>query len=241
MELKHDNYTEPLDRQIIQGFYQDIEQASTPTEISDITTNLFKKYSEFIKTFFSGRESEIKRIYEGIRNNSYPFNKIRMIDVNMAIHCYSDYFTGLLQFANKISDLRDSDSIAPESVSNTLGMVRDKDKAFVDSLFGGDRNPCAVVDLDTAMVTVEAFIQLDSNFDEFILATKSITNDAAVSNSKKYNNQVMDGIRVFVSSIGYYNFNCLSEIVKTYLNIVDSMTSRTPANGDKEVETYQLF
>ena len=132
MELKNNSYNETLE-QILSDFRQGVQQAVTPTEISTVTTQLFKGYSDFIKTFFCGRENEIKKIYEGIRNDSYPFNKITMIDVNMAIHCYSDYFTGLLQFANKISDLKDSDSVNPESVSKTLEMVKSKDKAFVDS------------------------------------------------------------------------------------------------------------
>lgn len=240
MELKNNSYSETLD-QIINDFRQGVQQAVTPTEISTVTTQLFKGYSDFIKTFFCGRENEIKKIYEGIRNDSYPFNKITMIDVNMAIHCYSDYFTGLLQFANKISDLKDSDSVNSESVSKTLEMVKSKDKAFVDSLFGGEMNPSTTTNIDTAMVTVEAFIQLDRNFDEFVLVTKSITNDATVSNSTKYNDQVLEGIRIFVSSFGYYNFRCIKEIIKTYNDIIDSMTSRTPASGVKEVETYQLF
>ena len=240
MELKNNSYNETLE-QIISDFRQDIQQASTAIEISSITTRLFKKYSDFIKAFFCGKEDDIKKIYEGIRNDSYPFNKITMIDVNMAIHCYSDYFTGLLQFASKISDLKDSDSVNPESVSKTLEMVKSKDKAFIDSLFGGEMNPSTTTDIDTAMVTVEAFIQLDKNFDEFVLVTKSITNDATVSNSTKYNSQVLEGLRIFVLSFGYYNFRCIKEIVKTYTDIINSMTTRTPASGVKEVETYQLF
>ena len=138
-------------------------------------------------------------------------------------------------------DGMDSDSVNLESVSKTLEMVKSKDKAFVDSLFGGEMNPSTTTNIDTAMVTVEAFIQLDRNFDEFVLVTKSITNDATVSNSTKYNDQVLEGIRIFVSSFGYYNFRCIKEIIKTYNDIIDSMSSRTPASGVKEVETYQLF
>lgn len=240
MELKNNNCGETL-KGIMDKFVQDIDQTKSPLEISSLTIGLFNDYSEIIKTFFCGRENEIKRIYEAIRGDMYPFNKVSIIDVNMAIHCYSDYFKGLLEFANKISKLNDNNSVDPESVSKTLEMVRGKDKNFIDSLFGGEINPEITTDIDTAMVTVEAFIQLDKSFSEFVSVTKSVTNRAAASNSTKYNTQVMEGLRVFVSSFAYYNFRCIKEIVKTYNDIITSIASRTPARGVKEVETYQVF
>ena len=210
-------------------------------KISVATSKLFRRYSEYIKLFFCDKEDEIKGIYQSIREDIFPFNKITSIDVNMAMHCYSDYFKGLIQFAKKVADLKDTDDIDPVSVANTIATVKSRDKDFIDSLFGGERNPEITADIDTSMVTVEAFIQLSKSFDEFDLVMHTITLDATKSNSKKYNEAVLDGLKVYAISVGYYNYRCLNEITQTYMKITNSMKSRTPAGGVKEVETYQLF
>ncbi len=210
-------------------------------KISAATSKLFRSYSEYIKSFFCDKTDKIKEIYQSIREDKFPYNKITIIDVNMAIHCYSDYFTGLLQFAKKIADLKDTDTIDPSSVTSTIDNVKTRDRDFIDSLFGGERNPVAEVNIDTSMVTVEAFIQLSRNFDEFDLVTHTITKDASVSNSKKYGNAVLDGLKAYATSIAYYNYRCLTEIIHTYNDITESMKYRTPAGGVKEVKTYQLF
>ena len=206
----------------------------------DIVIDEFNNFSNLIKEFFVGKEEQIKNIYNIIRNNSLPYNRIKIVDVNMARHLYNEYLEGLKEYADKYTSLREGDNIDKEAISNMTNRVSERDTEFIDSIFGGEKNPEAEADIDTAIKNVETLIDIDGDFSKFISISNEICNKVISANTGSYTDAIDEGLKVFFKSISYYNFKCIKEIFETFEKIEESIQTRTPAI-DKEVPQYQIF
>lgn len=207
----------------------------------DWTQNEFNEYSDIIQSFFVGKQNEIKEIYNAIRMNEFPYNKIRFIDINMAIHMYGDYFKGMTEFIRKVTDLKDSDEVENNSIQMTIEHVQKKDTGFIDSIIGGERNPETEVDLDTAMINIESLINIYNDFDQFKELLNTLCDNISSNGSTKYANEIASSMRAFIMSFSRYNNKCIKEILITYNNIRTSMEHRVPVDGDKKIPEYKLF
>lgn len=232
-----DSYKEKI-LNIYNTFIQDIK---TNSEYTRLTQKQFEMYGSIIKDFFVGKESEIKNIYNSIRNNSFPYNKVECIDINNAMNLYKDYFEGMWEFVNKVCDLRDTDDVKIDNIISTITKVNDKDKEFISSILGGDRNPSQVVTLDDAMKNVECLIDIDSKLQNYIKLIDTLCCKTNTLQTQKYNEQINNGICVVITSIGFFISRCMEEIIATYDRIIKSMTSRVPSTGTPEVPEYQMF
>lgn len=213
---------------------------------SDVSMSLefnaaMDRYKIFIENFFIDKKDSMTKIYDIIKTNAMPYNVVQVVDVLKSLSMYSDYFVGLLEFANKVVSLRDTDDINTDSIQNLLGNVSEKDKEFMESIFGGERNPVTSSKLGTAVLNVESFIQILENIKNFRLAANKIVNVADTNNSEKYKISVNCGICIFMTSMSTFVCKCLQEVVHTYEEIMSSIKERTPVGGVQETKKYQLF
>ena len=201
----------------------------------------FEKYKHEIGFFFYGKEKEIKSIYTAIKDNSFPYNKISAVDVNFATHAYADYLEGLIQFSHKMLSLRETDEIEQTKIESTIHAVAEKDNLFIESLFGGEKNPVKEMDIDTAMKNIECLINIDNDFSHFCELGKTLCLVYEENMNDKYKIVILEGLKVFFKSIIHYNQKCVESVLSTYKDIRTSMEKRTPAHGEVEVPKYQLF
>lgn len=202
---------------------------------------LISEYSEFINNFFVDKKDSICKIYNIIKDNSMPYNKVTIVDVPAALTMYSDYYNGLVEFADKVTCLKDTDNIDSSSIQNVLSAVSTKDSEFINSIFGGERNPQKEVSINEAMLSVEAFLKIKEMFGRFATEVQRLSNIIIENDCSKYDNEVTTGIRIFLISNSTFICNALQEVVHAYENIMSSINSRTPVSGVQKPETYQLF
>ena len=199
------------------------------------------KYSVAIQTFFTGKEDEIKFIYKSIRENSFPYNRVKCYDINSALIQYKDYFAGLVEFINKIIDLRDTDNIDPSAIQSTIAKINNRDKEFICDIICGSKNELEEMDINDAMKNVETLIDINSTFDDYKNMVSNSCNIVDKNNCTKYANEIKAGLRVFITSIACFNSKAISEVIKTYDKIHQSIQSRTPVKGVVEIPKYQMF
>jgi hypothetical protein len=218
---------------------EQIASSGTCNEKLDFMVKELNTYEISISSFFVGKESDIKKIYSAIRSNAFPYNKIRIIDINLAAHQYSDYFEGLCQFAKMVTGLSDSDEQNKEAIASKIQSVGERDKEFVDSLFNGTAIPYEESDISTAMKNVEVLIDIYQKLPEFIKISKDILE--SITNTTEYKSEVASGYEVFLNSIRNYSVQIIEFIIRTYESIENSMEVRESVKGSPIIPKYQLF
>lgn len=211
------------------------------SEFCQEMSNELTRYSEAIKNFFTGKETEIKFIYKSIRENSFPYNKVKCYDINSAIHQYMEYYPGLVEFINKLIDLRDTDTVDPSSAQSTIAQVNNRDKEFICSIVNGDKNELEEVSINDAMKNVESLIEINNSLNDFKKMVESTCRIIDNNHCDKYQNEIKQGLRVFVTSIACFNSKVISEVANTYDKIHQSIQQRVPVNPPAETPTYQMF
>lgn len=198
-------------------------------------------YSEIISSFFLGKKDEIKKIYDSLKNNMFPYNKISSIKLDVATYDYSNYLNGMVEFIRRTTDLKDNDEVSKDSVRKTIDSVREKNDDFIESIFDGRLNEICDMDLDSAMKNVEILIDMEPTLSKYVNIGKQVKSSVLSNNSEKYKEEILDSIKIYTTSILQFNYKCLIEIFNTYEKISTSMETRTPAGGVKEIPKYQLF
>lgn len=198
-------------------------------------------YFEIISSFFLGKKDEIKKIYDSLKNNMFPYNRISSIKLDVAMYDYSNYSNGMIEFIRRTTDLKDTDEVNKDSVRNTIDSVRSKNDDFVESIFDGRLNEVCDMDLDSAMKNVEILIDVEPTLSKYVNIGKQIKSSILSNNSEKYKEEILDSMKIYTISILQFYYKCLIEIFNTYEKISTSMKSRTPAGGVKEIPKYQLF
>lgn len=217
---------------------RELDSCEEPSLCMDIVKKEFYSFSEIIRTFFVGKESEIKYIYNSIREHKFPYNRISCIDVSVAKHMYSDYIVGMIEFINKLANLKDGDNISIDAVGKTIEKVIEKDEDFISSIFGGEKNKTQSMDIDSAMKNIEELIDVEGQLSEFEGYARSLSN---LTFSNTYKPVAIKGFKIYFKSVLNYNSKCIEEILSCYDKIHKSIQNRTPAKGVIEKPEYQLF
>lgn len=213
------------------------------TDISNLVTLVqveLGKYKDTVTGFFTDKADEIRFIYKSIRENSFPYNKIMAADSNKARHLYLEYFEGLQQYIQKLLDLKSTDEIDKEKLENSLIQISQRDHEFVDSLYQQERNPEEEMDIDSGMKNIEVLIDVYNSADQLSDALKKyvfMVDDA----DPEYVKQMVSGLKIMANSIRHFHKDIIKEILECYEKIHNSIQKRTPAMGEKVIETYQLF
>lgn len=219
-------------------------ELSNITDASQMMECLKKQllcYSEIIRSFFTGKDNEIRNIYQAIREQRFPYNTVHGCDVNFAIHAYKDYLEGLSVFVFKVLDLNDSDMIDINKIHETAISVMERDSEFMDEIFGGSKNPNVDMDLDSAMKNIESLLDINDNISSYIEICKRMIDIVNAHPTEVYKDVRVEGIKIFISSISNYNYKSIDSVLTTYENILNSMNERVPVKGNPVVPTYQLF
>ena len=112
---------------------------------------------------------------------------------------------------------------------------------FIESIFGGEKNPSTEMSIDDAMKNIEVLIDIHDNFEKFIKLGKEFCSSYEQTVNDHYKEEMIAGLRVFFKSVDHYNKKCVEGITKTYQDIITSMEKRTPAKVETTVPTYQIF
>lgn len=223
---------------------EEINLCENVDQLSDIIDRELNEYMCIIESFFVDEENNIRYIYESIRKNDFPYNKVNLVDVNLSNHIYSDYMEGMNEFVQRIASLRDDYDIKNESVEDTINKVYEKDKEFTSSLFteaGG--NPPTYVNLNEAMKNIEVLIELNDRFNNYKNMVDNAVGFAKENASDKYKSEVLNGLKVFTESISSYTYESINNIFHSYSAIKENMSKRTPAGSKYSTNssTYVLF
>lgn len=233
---------EALDKN--QATYNEKLSNIDPIHYVELVSNEFHSLSEIIKDFFLSKKDEIKAIYNHIRNNDFPYNKINCFDIQAAIASYMDYNTGLVDYVLRILDLQESDEISTETLTASLDKVSDKDSMFTHRLFtyGTDESPVENKDLNESMKNIEVLIDMDHNFNTFKMEIIDVVNKYNEIKDNPYKAEIMKkGILFMINSIRTYHYYCIKAIFRCYTSIHKSIQNRTPVSGEKKVPEYQMF
>lgn len=228
-----------LNKDIIE-LQQTISSQTNHDRYIEIITNNCDYLKKFVKDFFVGKEDEILKIYDILKRQACPYNKIKFVDVNMASHLYSEYFDGLTKYVDKLISLNNDDEISTETVKASFEKIKKADEICFKNIFYGELNPEATVNIDTAMVNIETLIDINNNFSNFINLVNSMCNKIYKNKCDKYYNSIVEGLGLFIFSICKYNFLSIIHILETWDKITDSIQTRTPV-VEKITSEYKIF
>ncbi len=209
-------------------------------KFTEYVTSEFNTYSGIIRNFFTGKEDEIKNIYYSIRTNKYPYNKIKSVDVVQSRHMYLEYSAGMTEYMLRMTDLKNTDNVNVNTLSDNIALIRERDELFILSIFGGDKNPPIDEDLNSSMKNIEVLIDTNSDFNVFKTNISNLVNKYN-STDELYKSVVSKAVTVYVRSVRQYIYYCMKTILNCYMDIQDSLKSRTPVTPPKETPEYQMF
>lgn len=211
-----------------------------PAHYVEFMAKEFQDYSNFIRDFFISKQNEIRGIYEAIRGNLYPYNKVSILDTNAARHMYLEYMEGMLDFINHNLDLKDTDKVDPELVQAKYNEMSELNDSFINALFNGEKISIEPNDINDAMKSVETLIDVNNDFNKFKVIISDIVNKYnAVTDT--YKGSALCGVKFFIDSVRFYNMKVIESILSSYQAIIDSMKNRTPVQGVQETPKYQVF
>ena len=210
------------------------------SKYTEYVANEFETYSNIIRGFFTGKENEIKGIYMSIRQKEFPFNKIVSPDINEARNMYMEYFKGMTEYMFKMTELKSSDEINTDSLIGNINKIRERDRSFVESIFGGEKNPPIEDDLNSTMRNVEVLIDVNSEFGAFKSKISNLINEYN-SSEDIYKPAISSAISVYINSIRFYNYMCIKAILNCYNAIINSIQVRESANPKPPTPEYQIF
>lgn len=207
----------------------------------DYSGSIFESHDNSIKDFFSSQNKNLRNIYFSLRNKKFPYNKISSFNLREAYDLYQEYFSGMKEYVDTLLDLQDSDSVDSVVVENAIKEISKKDKEFINSILGGERNSTQDMNLDTAMENVEFLIEMKNGFSTFKDDVENVDKLLVESTSENYKEQKNHGVELLKESVSYFHERAIEEAKKCYEGVLNSMKVRVPVNGIKEIPTYQLF
>ena len=218
-EFEKDNVTESfldtLDRKR-EGYLTE------DTNIESLNDEL-KCYHNSIIDFFSrnGESKGIRNIYESIRNKDYNESTILSPDLNISQNIYEEYVDGMVQFIKDL-DKSVTESSNTNEFSKKLSTAKERDKMFVESLFGGENNSEMELTLEEAIQNLEILIdfmpKIDMIYERCNSLKESVTSESDLVN---------ESLNMLYESIGNFCYNEVRNIIDTYYSINDLFTEKT--------------
>lgn len=220
---------------------QRLDASDSPEFYGCILNRFLNESTDAIMSFFASKRDEIKTIYDAIKENKYPHNKVLMTSVENAQMMFSEYFKGLHEYAENLVELENDKNISKEAIQKMVSDVKYKNNIFIESIINGTRNPEKSVTISEAMVNIENVKLIISSYMEYNEKAKFIFQSLNGKDNDVYIEEISIGLKTYVSSIGEFAYRCLAETVNSYNNIMDSMKQRVPVNGIKEIPKYKIF
>lgn len=215
-----------------------ISLCTTYSEYVNLITIEFKIYSDIIRSFFVGKQEIIKSIYLFIKNDNKNIKDV--LDINMSKHMYFDYFEGLYEYIKNLTCITSDHDIDVEDIMRKNDEIMSRDKDFINSIFGGERNEREDSSISDAMKNVELLIDIEENtFDFFIDKITKICGKNDTFDTK-YKYVIEKGIDLFVNSIRYFVFNVIIEILNSYCCVEKSIDSTAEIDVEND-KKYKLF
>lgn len=198
--------------------------------LEDKFTKELSKESSHIKEFFccDKCKSIIKEIYEKIRNNEIPYNKVNTIDVNKVIATYKEYNDGMITFIKKIMlSNNELDDVVEDKIHKSI----ERDKDFIEQLFDDTKSEYSI---NEAMMNIEYLVDLTKDIEVFVNNMnefKLIKSDCEV----KYLCE-----KLYAKSTSKFIHKLLKSIFKTFDAIKNSISTREPAVKKPDIDNERL-
>lgn len=220
---------------------QTLDAYDSPRFYGQILNKFLTDCTDIAISFFDARKDDVKMIYDAIRDNKYPYNKVLTCSVEDAMLKFSEYFKGLHEYAGNLVRLDSSYNISKDAIKKMVSEVEEKNSCFVESIIRGSRNPEKSVSISEAMINVENLKLVISSYMVYNEKAKPIFESLDGKDNSMYMEEITLGLRTYTTAISDFAYCCLTEVVNSYNNIMDSMKCRIPANGIKEIPKYKIF
>lgn len=215
--------------------------ACDPSSLVTLVRDEFSQYKNTVASFFTDKANEIRFIYDSIRSNAFPYNRMMLADSNKAMHLYLEYFEGMQKYLDRVFNLKSTDEVDSAKLSVNITSMIARDHDFVDSIYSEETNPKEENDLNSAMLNVEVLIDVYNGADAYyhLLGTYA---DKLASVDPLYKDQCILAMKLMAHSVRHFHKDIIKEILGCYDIIHDSIQRRTPVGGEpKPVDPYQVF
>lgn len=202
--------------------------------------NFISGATDILDEYFIGKEDQIHRIYNAIREGNYSNNTVTCVDLPVAFSRYTEYYySGLVDFVKAAISVNDEDDMEVSIAEKQLDNIRMKDHSFVDSIFFSEGSP-EEMSINDAMKSIEMISDL-MTFEDKVNA--QIGELMSMPMSKKYSTVNKSGVGLYMQSVCTFVMNMVIKIVYIYHCICVSMRTVEKSNfiPKKETPEYQIF
>lgn len=211
---------------------------SNPKEcVSNIQVHI-KSCKEFITSFFSKKEVEnrIKSFYKIIKEKD-NLPTIELPDLYQASNLYDEYNIGMIDFLNDVITLINynyQNDTEKTRCQDLLSKAEIRDKAFIDSILGGENNPKKEMKLVDAIKNIEILVDYFGYFDHL---SRKLGELADMVENNHDCELVLSSFNLLRNSLLYYWYLLFNQVIITYINI-DSALNQSSDNSGFE---FKLF
>lgn len=216
--------------------YEDIKNVDDVTKELEIKLKAFK---DIIPEFFSkyAQADNIKRIYQLISSGKENNIEITCINNTNAMYKYEEYYRGMIDFINEFI-MSCNINKENDTYKKLVSEAQNKDKNFIDSLYGGELNPPATMELSEAVQCIETLIDFIPQIDHFKTLYLDTVNN--IEKDERKSNEVIIGIYIILlKSVQYYCYKMIDSILHTYNTILNKIDNKESDNT--KANNFRLF
>lgn len=232
----YNNFLEKLE-EVYNSVNFTYKEFNVPNDLINSFFIQMNKYNELEKEFFIGKKEDIKNFYSELKEKSYKYNDIGIIDLNRAIELYKEYYDDLLLFINKLLEVRVDPDREKIDVNKKIKYISENFKNVLFSIFGGEDNVVETVDLLTAMETLESIIifkEFKSHISELDINIENIESKETINH---YFNDYMEVTSILVKSLNSFFYEYYKSLFETYDKIEETLNGKTRAIT--EIEAHE--
>lgn len=217
----------------------------TNSDISEInkTKDELSYLESLIKRFYTqkGEAENIRNIYRFIESNMDENEKtVNCYDIYTLSNVYNEYIDGMIKFIDEIININNID-VCKDSYMDKFKRAQCNDKKFIDTLFG-DNQENQVFDNTKLGKSEERLSSAVSNIEfliDIIPRLSTVKQKCDIYN-KKYLDETNPikkdllkcSINMLYSSIRYFYYIAIKEILITYINIKDTINGKPLVQND---------
>lgn len=191
-----------------------------------------------INDFFLRTEegSNIKAIYEKVADSTFT-ESVNMIDTANSSKMYGSYNQGVMRFVNDAKEdsmMTESENPSKLITEATLEKAGNANSIFMESIFGGDKNPTKTVTVQDGMVTLERMVDF---VNEINVLKENVNEVSNISYGCSADDKVMnESVRIFTEAVSEYTYHTMETMLDTYENIRHLVLDEKPA-----AKTFKMF
>lgn len=220
---------------------QKVDGCKNYDELCNLFSGAFKLIDDSVKRFFDGNRETIHELYEAIRHNTRPYNKIVGLNIHEIFMNYSEYEQGLHEFLTKCSELRDDMNVDKLAIRKRIMDISARDPEFINKFFDPRFAEYRKMGLNDAMYNIETMIILHDEMVDHELAVKHAIGIIEENASVDYATEILDGVKIYIKSVMHFYEEIYTAIFKLYLATLKSYETREPAKLKEVVRPHEDY